>query len=149
MSNYWQNKTCLVTGASSGLGLAIARSLATHGATVLLNARTKAPLEQAVEILAATGSNAIALPGDVTDQSDVEALASEVQERFGGLDLLCNCAGRSARGEAIDTTPENFQDLWEINFLSVVRMTRSFAPSADRRRWAFGEYWLTGRQGGT
>lgn len=134
MSNYWQNKICLITGASAGLGLAIARSLASRGATVVLNARTLRPLEQVADVLAATGSKVLALPGDVTDQSDVNALVLEVQERFGGLDLLCNCAGRSIRGEVLDTTAENFQQLWEVNFLSVVRMTRAFAPMLIQRQ---------------
>ncbi|TWU23831.1 SDR family NAD(P)-dependent oxidoreductase [Bythopirellula polymerisocia] len=133
MSYSWQNKICLVTGASSGLGLAIARSLASHGANVLLNARTRATLEQAADLLSATGGSVVALPGDVTSQADVESLAREVEQRFGGLDLLCNCAGRSTRGEVLDTTTANFQELWEVNFLSVVRMTRAFAPMLIER----------------
>ena len=55
----------------------------------------------------------LALPGDVTSQADVDSLVREVQQRFGGLDLLCNCAGRSTRGEVLDTTTEVFKDLWE------------------------------------
>jgi short-subunit dehydrogenase len=125
---YWQNKTCLVTGASSGLGLAITRTLATHGATVLMNARSVGPLNTAAETLEATGAHAYALPGDVTSQADVESIARQVNEQFGGIDFLCNCAGQSSRQAVLDTTPEDFEQAWEVNFLSIVRMTRAFAP---------------------
>lgn len=130
---YWQNKTCLVTGASSGLGLAIARTLASCGATVLMNARSASPLQTAVETLEATGGRAFALPGDVTLQLDVDNLAQLASEQFGGIDFLCNCAGQSSRKAVLDTTPEDFQQAWDVNFLSIVRMTRAFAPQLTER----------------
>jgi short-subunit dehydrogenase len=131
---YWKNKTCLVTGASSGLGLAIARTLASHGATVLMNARSTGPLQTAVETLEAAGAHAHALPGDVTVQADVDRLARQAGEQFGGVDFLCNCAGQSTRQAVLDTTPEDFQQAWDVNFLSIVRMTRAFAPQLIERR---------------
>jgi short-subunit dehydrogenase len=132
--NNWQNKICLVTGASAGLGLAISRALASHGATVVMNARTLGPLKAAAELLQAAGGKVVALPGDVTAQEDVERIAGEIRTRFGGLDLLCNCAGQSTRGAVLGTTPEDFQKLWEVNFLATVRMTRAFAPQLVERR---------------
>ncbi len=134
MSNYWQKKICLVTGASAGLGLAIARTLASHRAIVLLNARTIGPLRQISELLQSTGSDAVALPGDVTSQTDVDSLAKEIQNRYGRLDLLCNCAGRSMRGSILETSVEDFQKLWELNFLATVRTTRAFAPLLSQQR---------------
>jgi short-subunit dehydrogenase len=131
---YWQNKTCLITGASSGLGLATARTLAGHGATVLMNARSTGPLQTAVETLEASGAHAHALAGDVTVQTDVDRLARQAGEQFGGIDLLCNCAGQSTRRAVLDTTPEDFQQAWDVNFLSIVRMTRAFAPQLIERR---------------
>lgn len=132
--NHWQNKICLITGASAGLGLAISRALVSHGATVVMNARTAGPLVDAAELLQATGGNVVALPGDVTAQDDVDRIADEIRTRFGGLDLLCNCAGQSTRAPILDTTPENFQKLWDVNFLATVRMTRAFAPQLIERR---------------
>ena len=122
----WHNKICLVTGASAGLGLALARQLAQQGATVLLNARTPGPLLEVAHQFTAAGHQAVALPADVTSQGDVEALAAKVHTEFGRLDLLCNCAGRSTRGEVLQTSVESFQELWDVNFLSVVRMTRAW-----------------------
>jgi short-subunit dehydrogenase len=125
--NYWQQKICLVTGASSGLGLSLSRALAKRGAHVIMNARTMGPLNNAIEVLKAAGGDATPCPGDVTSQSDVEQIAQTVRSKFAGLDLLCNCAGQSTRKAVLDTTPEDFQQLWEANFLSAVRMTRAFA----------------------
>jgi short-subunit dehydrogenase len=134
MSSYWNNKTCLVTGASAGLGLAIARALAAHGATVLLTARDEKRLQQAVENLQASGGSAFALPADVTCQEDIDRLAAAVRRDFGGLDFLCNGAGRSTRRRVLETTVEEFQSLWELNFLATVRTTRAFADLLLARR---------------
>jgi NAD(P)-dependent dehydrogenase (short-subunit alcohol dehydrogenase family) len=125
---YWQDKVCLITGASAGLGLAVASALARSGAKVVLNARRSDPLDAAVARLRDGGADAIAVQGDVAWQEDVERIAADFSQRFGKLDLLCNCAGRSTRGAAIDTTPEDFQQLVDANFLTAVRMTRALAP---------------------
>jgi uncharacterized protein len=127
--SYWQRKICLVTGASSGLGLSISRALASRGARVVMNARSVGPLNDAAEILKAAGGDVTCCAGDVTSQADVERIAETVRADFGEIDLLCNCAGQSTRQAVLDTTPEDFQQLWEANFLSTVRMTRAF--SAD------------------
>lgn len=132
--NYWRNKNCLVTGASAGLGLAIARALASRGASVVMNARTQTTLNEAVKNVNQAGGQAVAMPGDVTSQQDVDRMAQEIASRFGGLDFLCNCAGQSTRSAILETTPDDFQKLWEVNFLALVRMTRSFAPMLVERR---------------
>jgi uncharacterized protein len=134
MMSYWQDKTCLVTGASAGLGLAVSKALASRGANVVMNARTAATLSNAMNSLKQAGGKAVAIPGNVTSHGDVDKLAREVRSEFGGLDLLCNCAGQSTRGAILDTTPEDFQKLWEVNFLATVGMTRAFAPMLLERR---------------
>jgi short-subunit dehydrogenase len=124
---YWQDKTCLITGASAGLGLAIGRTLAERGAHVLLVARRREPLDDAVRQIAAAGGRATAIVGDVAWQEDVDRIAATVAKDFGRLDLLCNCAGRSARSAVLDTTPDDFQQLLDVNLLATVRMTRALA----------------------
>jgi short-subunit dehydrogenase len=126
---YWQGKVCAVTGASAGLGLSIARSLAKRGAQVILIARGQEALSAAAEQIRRAGGSAEPLAGDVAWQEDVDRLAQHVGERYGRLDLLCNCAGRSSRGAVLDTTPEDFQQLIDVNFLATVRMTRALAPA--------------------
>ena len=124
---YWQGKVCVVTGGSTGLGLAIGRALASHGAKIVLMARSKEPLEAAAEELRRAGAEVIPLAGDVAWQEDVDRLEATIREKFGRLDLLCNCAGRSTRGAVLDTSPEDFQQLLDVNFLATVRTTRALA----------------------
>jgi NAD(P)-dependent dehydrogenase (short-subunit alcohol dehydrogenase family) len=126
--SYWQNKVCLVTGGSAGLGLAIGRALARGDAKVVLMARNKEPLETAADGLRSAGGDVTTIAGDVAWQEDVDRLAASVNEKFGRLDFLCNGAGRSTRGAALETSPEDFQQLLDVNFLATVRTTRALAP---------------------
>ena len=123
---YWENKLVVVTGGSAGLGYEIAQALVRRRAKVALVARDESKLQLACERL---GELAFVLPADVTNQSQVDQLASRVLEQLGAVNALMNCAGQSTRGEILDTTPEDFQKLWELNFLGLVRCTRAFMPS--------------------
>ena len=131
---YWQDKVCVVTGGSAGLGLAIGRALAQSGAKVVLTARRKEPLEAAAAELGRGGAQVLAIAGDVAWQEDVDRISATVSEKFGRVDLLCNCAGRSTRGAVLDTSPEDFQQLLDVNFLATVRMTRALAPLLIKSR---------------
>ncbi len=133
-SDYWQDKVCVVTGASSGLGAAIARVLAARGAQLILVARHLKRLEQTADTLRALGSKVLAVGADLTVQQDVDNLVQQAILRFDHVDFLCNCAGRSSRGAVLDTTPEDFQQLLDINFLATVRTTRAFATALLQRR---------------
>jgi len=126
-SNHWHNKVCIVTGASTGLGLAIAKALAERQARIVIVARREEPLTRAAEMLRAAGTEILPIVADVTNQEDIDRLARTVKEHFGRVDLLCNCAGRSARKAVLETTPEDFQELLDVNFLATVRTTRAFA----------------------
>jgi uncharacterized protein len=134
MSNsYWNGKVALVTGGSSGLGRAIAAELCRRGARVAIAARGREQLEQtAVELRrdAPAGGEPDVLPvaADLTQDADALRLVAEVTGRFGRIDLLVNCAGKSARGEVLATTPEQFRELLELNLLTAVRATRAAAP---------------------
>jgi short-subunit dehydrogenase len=126
---YWQDKVCLVTGGSAGLGLAIARALAERGARLVVTARRPEPLEAAAAELRKLAAVVLPIAGDVVWQEDVDRLAAAVGAEFGRLDFLCNCAGRSTRAAVLDASPEDFQQLLDVNFLAAVRLTRAFAPS--------------------
>jgi NAD(P)-dependent dehydrogenase (short-subunit alcohol dehydrogenase family) len=114
---YWRDKVAVVTGGSAGLGRAIAEAFARAGARVVIAARRPEALNKAAEeIRAAIGTSApeiLAVPTDVTQQTDVDALFRQAIERFGRIDVLVNNAGRSDRGQVLDTTPEKFEDLLE------------------------------------
>jgi short-subunit dehydrogenase len=124
----WKDKVCAVTGGSAGLGLAIGRALVERGARVVLIARGAEQLETAATELRGAGRYVYTIAADVAWQEDVERLAATIGEQFGRLDLVCNCAGRSARGPLLDTSPEDFQQLLEVNFFATVRTTRALAP---------------------
>ncbi len=137
--SYWTDKVALVTGGSAGLGLAIARALVTAGAQVTIAARGPARLEAARQSLSTDGRACAAIAADVTKQGDCERLVSETVGQRGRLDLLINCAGRSARGEIAATTAEQLAELIDINFLAAVRVTTAALPYlvADRGHLVF------------
>jgi uncharacterized protein len=124
----WQGKVAIVTGGSSGLGRAIAVTLAKRGASVVIAARGAEKLLAVAADLEREGAQVLAVPADVTRQADVDALIARTLERFGRIDALVNNAGRSARGEAIATTAEEFAELMELNLIALVRCTRAAMP---------------------
>lgn len=124
----WQGKVAIVTGGSAGLGRAIAAALVGQGARVVIAARGAAKLEAVARELAAGGREVLAVPADITRQADVDALVARTIEHFGRIDMLVNNAGRSARGAAIDTTPEEFAELVDLNLIALVRCTRAAMP---------------------
>ena len=126
--SYWQDKVALVTGGSAGLGLAIAEAFVARGAKVVVAARGAERLTAAAEKLSAAGGQAVAIPVDITRQDQVDALFDRTLERFGRLDVLVNNAGRSSRGEALATAPEDFCELLDINLIALVRCTRAAVP---------------------
>jgi NAD(P)-dependent dehydrogenase (short-subunit alcohol dehydrogenase family) len=86
-------KVAIVTGGGSGIGKAIARSLADEGATVVIAGRTKKTLERAAQEIGASGSTVVPIPTDVTDETQVDALFARIMELFHRVDILVNNAG--------------------------------------------------------
>src|SRR5512145_1361454 len=96
-------KTALVTGGGRGIGLALAKGLAEHGANVALVARTKEQLEEAAEkIHAETARNTWTFPFDVENVEEIEGLFESIIAKTHGIDILVNCAGMTIRGPAED-----------------------------------------------
>ena len=128
MTAEWQDKVVLVTGGSSGLGRVIAEAFAAAGAKLAIAALEGDAVAQAAAELQATPCEALGVQADITRQEDVDRLFQQVLERFGRLDVLVNNAGRSMRGKVLDTTPDQFRDLMELNLISLVRCTRAAVP---------------------
>ena len=126
--NTWQGKVALVTGGSSGLGRAIAAEFAKRGARIVIAARAAEKLAAVADELQRGGAEVLAVPADITRQEDVDVLLAKTIERFGRLDVLVNNAGRSARGEAIATSAEEFAELMDLNLIALVRCTLSAMP---------------------
>lgn len=125
--SYWHGKRAVIIGGSSGLGRAIADVLAQHGARLAVVARRPEQLDFAVRELKACGADVFGVAADATSAEDVERLFNTVKGEWGGVDLLCHCAGRSMRGTILATTAEEYRELWETNFLSAFRCIQQFA----------------------
>lgn len=131
---YWHEKVALVTGASRGLGLAIARQLVSLGATVILVARDEEALTEATKALSQLPGMAVPMTADVTSDDDVKRLEQEVAARFGALDLLVNNVGVSSRGKLLETQLADFRRQWELNVMTAIRCVQAFAPLLIRRK---------------
>jgi NAD(P)-dependent dehydrogenase (short-subunit alcohol dehydrogenase family) len=112
-------RIALVTGGSRGLGLGMALALAHTGADVALAARTVEQLEQAAELVAATGQKALIVPTDVSRVESVRAMIHQTADHFGRLDILVNGAGINIRQPAASLTEEDWDRLMAINLKSV------------------------------
>ncbi len=134
-SSFWWKKKVVVTGGSSGLGRTIAETFAAAGANLALVALEKNDVENAAAEIAKTYDiEAIPIHANITVQADVDRVFQNVQERWDGFDVLVNNAGRSMRGKVLDTTPEQFQALFDLNVLGTIRCTRAAVPTLLKRR---------------
>ena len=132
---YWEGKRAVVTGGSQGLGLVIATVLAERGASVVIAARDADRLTHAAEQLRnRTGAVVEPLACDVTVDRDVERLVSESVERLGGIDFWGNSVGKSSRRAVADVSMDEFQELWELNFLTTARCSLAALPHLTESR---------------
>jgi hypothetical protein len=132
--SYWKNKVVLITGGSSGLGRVIAEAFAAAKARVVIAGLEPQAVDEAARSLTASGCETLGIAVDITRQDQVDSLLGQIQDRFGGLDVLVNNAGRSMRGKLLDTTAEQFRDLMELNLIALVRCTRAAIPLLLPRR---------------
>ena len=126
--SYWKDRVVLIPGGSLGLGRAVAGCCAKRGARIALAARGKESLDAAAKPLRKAGCDVATFVADLTSDSEVEHLFAQVRQRFGRLDALIQCAGRSSRGKILDTSAADFQSMWNLNFLGAVRCVRAAAP---------------------
>ena len=108
-------RVALVTGASSGLGVAIAVALAEAGCDVVVGARRVDRLTETVTAIEATGRQALAVATDVSKPEDCAAMVDAAMQRFGRVDILVNNAGIGTAVPAIKETPEQFREVIDIN----------------------------------
>ena len=120
-------RTALVMGASSGLGLASAESLAAEGANVALFGRRRDTLQREADRI-----GGLAVRGDVSIPHDLERAVATTVEAFGGLDVLVWNSGGPPAGGAVDLTPESLEDAAELLLLPAVRLVRLCLPHLER-----------------
>lgn len=120
-------RTAVVCGASSGIGLGIAESLAGEGANVVMFARRRDLLEQQAERL-----GGLAVPGDVTKAEDLERLVSAAVGTYGGIDILVNNSGGPSRTTAAELDASKVEAAVELLLVSIVRLTGLCLPYLER-----------------
>ncbi len=133
MSNLTQaqnlsGKTALITGASKGLGKAMAQALAAAGATVALVSRDASKLNDVKAEITTQGGNAEVFTADVSKESQVDQLEKEISAKLGKVQILINNAGINIRKNLTDFSLEEWQSVLNTNLTSVFLMSRRFVP---------------------
>ena len=128
------NKIALVTGAGSGIGAAIAMAFAAANARVFVTDRTGEAARATVSGMPGTSAAAVALPLDVTDESECARCAQQVLHDAGRLDILVNCAGVGHVGTIMQTDGRDLDRVYAVNVRGVFNVSKVFVPSMLQRR---------------
>ncbi len=128
-----QGKVAVITGAASGIGRALVLRLASDGMSVVAADVDTDGLRQVVREVAATGREAISVATDVRDAAAMAALAQHVEERFGGVDLLCLNAGVFRGGLVWESPVADWDWVLSVNLYGVIHGLRAFVPGMLRR----------------
>lgn len=143
MDTSLNGRTALITGASKGLGFAMAKAFYCHGAKVVLLARGAANLaaaEAEIQALAVADeyrgdADVAAFVCDVTDAKAIAAAHQQAVDRFGAIDILVNNAGQSAAKPFLNITDEEWQADLDLKLMAAVRLTRLVWPAMAERQW--------------
>jgi len=119
------NKTAIITGGASGIGLAIAQRFSQAGAKIEILDRNTLEMSAAVALIVGEGGDAVATDCDVADAAQVEAVISAIHARRGRIDILVNNAGIAHVGNALSTSPEDFERVQRVNVFGPANCLRS------------------------
>jgi short-subunit dehydrogenase len=128
MTRDLQGRRILVTGASSGIGKALARQLAPLGAKLVLAARTEDKLRALADALNCLKDNVLVVPTDITKEGERQHLLDCAVEHFGGIDVLVNNAGIASWAHFADSTEEILRQIMEVNFFAPAELIRKAIP---------------------
>jgi short-subunit dehydrogenase len=126
----FEGKTVWITGASSGIGQALAEAFAAEGAALILSGRRREALEAVAAVL---GGEALVLPFETTDWAALPGAVESAWGWRGGVDILVNNAGISQRSLAIDTAPEVYDRIIEVDLSAPIRLTQLLLPKLAAR----------------
>jgi gluconate 5-dehydrogenase len=127
-------RVAIVTGASKGLGRAIAGALARAGADIALVSRSRPDLEVVAESIRATGRRALPVASDVKDEDDVRRMVNEAIAHFGQIDILVNNAGIEGQGAVLEMDVERWDRVMQVNLRGPMLCTKHVGPHMIARR---------------
>jgi fengycin family lipopeptide synthetase B len=128
-----RGKVAIVTGAGRGIGRRIAQRLAEQGASVALVSRSQQQLDEALNEVRAIAPDAIAIVADVTDVRQVDRMAAQVVQRFGGIDILINNAGANHAMMLAESDPTAWRDIVDVNLMAPYYCCRAVVPHMVKR----------------
>jgi NAD(P)-dependent dehydrogenase (short-subunit alcohol dehydrogenase family) len=129
-------KVVIVTGASSGIGRAVALAFAREGAEVVLVGRTESALAEVGQAIATSGGSAAICAADITASDSPDQIVRTATDAFGGIDVLVNAAGVIATGTLDNTSDEAWDSMMSINLRAPFRLMRAAAPHLKARKGA-------------
>jgi len=128
----FKNKTFIITGASSGIGRAVAKLASERGANCVITARRKDELQKTAKDI--NSSNIKIIPADLTLEADRKMLIDKTTQRFTGIDVLVNAAGIIGTGNIENTTLAQWDQMMDVNLRSLFRLTQLVLPSLIERK---------------
>lgn len=130
MSDFFRNKRIWITGASSGIGEALAYSCAGEGAHLIISSRKETELRRVATAASEKGAASVLVqPLDLADHAGIPEIVGAVLKKTGKVDILINCGGISQRGLALETTLEVDKKIMNINFFGTIALTKALLPS--------------------
>ncbi|MBL7910477.1 MAG: SDR family oxidoreductase [Bacteroidia bacterium] len=132
--NPFKDKVIWITGASSGIGEALALQLAKKEARLILSARREDELNRVGALTKLPQLDLMILPFDLSDTKNASGLTAQIMNKFGRIDILINNGGYSQRSEAIETPLEIDRQLMEVNYFSYVALTKAVLPYMKRQK---------------
>lgn len=135
MELHLKGKKAIVTGSSSGIGEGIAKCLAKEGAHVMIQGRKKQELERIVQEITASGGVAHYVTGDLAKDEEAKQVAEKTLQTFQRLDILVNNAGIFPPSGWLQSPPQDWLNLFNINVISMVRMIQALLPQMKQLGW--------------